>query len=118
MADESNENLRRGSSSRSTHSIVKGLRRDLDISQQQLAALLQVSIRTVSRWECGAVEPDGDLRRRIVRLREIIDKRLRIDRDPESVIAWLTTPQLITCIPIDLLYSARAVAELTKSVKS
>lgn len=35
------------------------LRRRLDISRPQLAALLGVDLRTVIRWEVGTFEPSG-----------------------------------------------------------
>jgi transcriptional regulator with XRE-family HTH domain len=92
--------------------LAKTLRIELGLSQQQLAELLRVSVRTVSRWECGAVVPDRDLTRRMSRLRRLVDRRLAVNGDPESVIAWLTTPQIVQCIPVDLLSSERAVQSL------
>jgi transcriptional regulator with XRE-family HTH domain len=101
-----------GHRKRGSVALTKALRTELDLSQQQLAELLRVSVRTVSRWECGTVEPDPDLRKRIVRLRRLVDSRLKVDRDPESVLLWLTTPQPVQCVPVDLLSSERAVIGL------
>jgi transcriptional regulator with XRE-family HTH domain len=66
-----------------------------------------VSVRTVSRWERGAVEPDPELKKRLLRLKNIVERRLRIDHDPERVLHWLTSPLLIRCPPVELLASKR-----------
>jgi DNA-binding transcriptional regulator YiaG len=86
--------------------LVKTLRDELGISQQKLAELLRISVRTVARWESGT-EPDADFRRRMNKLRRWVDDRLREDGDPESVVNWLLTPKAqvleCTCAPVDLL---------------
>jgi DNA-binding transcriptional regulator YiaG len=91
---------------------VKALRDELELSQQAFAELLRVSVRTVSRWESGAVQPDPDLKKRVGRLQRMVSRRLRIDRDPEAVRTWLTTPQTVQCVPVDLLSSERAALQI------
>jgi len=76
------------------------------MSQQRLAELLQVSVRTVSRWECGDVEPDAATRKRIDRLSKIVEERLKVNPVIEEVIRWLTTPRSIECSPVDLISTA------------
>lgn len=37
---------------------IKALRREADLKQEELAALIQVTQRKVSYWETGKIEPD------------------------------------------------------------
>lgn len=83
--------------------LSRSLREILQLSQQKLGSLLQVSVRTVSRWESGTAAPDASVRMRLVRLKRIVEERLKLDPDVESAIIWLTTPRAIQCRPIDLL---------------
>ena len=46
---------------------VKSLREEMKISQEQIAILLGVSVRSVSMWEKGDVEPDEN----VIRLERI-----------------------------------------------
>ena len=39
--------------------LIKELRARLDVTQVQLAALLKVSLPTISRWETGRTRPDA-----------------------------------------------------------
>jgi DNA-binding transcriptional regulator YiaG len=91
-----------------TKELVRSLRADLGLSQERLAHLLGVSVRTIARWEAGAVEPDPEIKNRILRLKRIVGQRLETTRDPEAVMSWLTSPQWFECNPLDLLSSRRA----------
>jgi transcriptional regulator with XRE-family HTH domain len=83
---------------------VRALREELGISQQKLAEVLRVSVRTIARWE-GGTEPDPDLRKRMTKLRRWVVDELNEHRDPELVLSWLQTPKerVVTCTPVDLL---------------
>ncbi len=49
---------------------IKGLRKSLNVSQAGLAGTLDVTIRTVSRWETGKVYPTSKIIRRLEALEE------------------------------------------------
>ncbi len=68
---------------------LKALRREKNVTQEQLAETLNVSRRTVSRWETGSNMPDLDLLVELadyyqVELRELLDgerKDRRMDQE-------------------------------------
>ena len=65
-----------------TGAFLKELRKEKKLTQEQLAEILQVSNRTVSRWENGANLPDLDLLIQIadyyeVELGELLDGERR-----------------------------------------
>jgi transcriptional regulator with XRE-family HTH domain len=91
-----------------TNALVRGLRGDLDLSQERFARLLGVSVRTIARWEGGGAKPDSEQHRRLCLLRRIVAFHLNADGNPEAVLTWLTSPQLFKCIPLDLLASSQA----------
>lgn len=68
---------------------LKSLRKEKNITQEQLAEKMGVSNRSVSRWETGANLPDLDILMQLadyygVELREILDGERRIpNMDPE-----------------------------------
>jgi DNA-binding transcriptional regulator YiaG len=93
--------------------LVRSLRTALGLSQERLAQLLNVSVRTVARWESGLVEPDRELKKRLVLLERIVEQRMGVNEDPEAVISWLTSPQLFECNPLDLLSSSRGAQLLS-----
>jgi len=75
-------------------SFLKELRKEKSITQEQLAELLGVSNRSVSRWETGSNLPDLDLLIQIadyyeVELREILDgerKNEQMDKKIEETV--------------------------------
>ncbi|MCS7053908.1 MAG: helix-turn-helix domain-containing protein [Ignavibacterium sp.] len=47
----------------------------LKLSQEQFARLLDVSVKTVSRWEKGEASPTGLYEEKLLKLREIINNQ-------------------------------------------
>lgn len=62
---------------------LRNYRRRNELTQKQLANILYVSDRTVSKWERGAGYPDIDTLKRIARLLDISLDNLLNERDPE-----------------------------------
>lgn len=48
--------------------LVKELRDKLIITQEELAAMLDVSFATINRWETGKHEPTTKMKRKIVEM--------------------------------------------------
>ena len=77
---------------------MKELRKEKNISQEQLAEKLNVSRRTVSRWETGSNMPDMDVLIELadfygVDLREILDgerKPQKMDEETKDVVKKVT----------------------------
>ena len=77
-----------------TGAFLKELRKEKKLTQEQLAEILQVSNRTVSRWENGANLPDLDLLIQIadyyeVELGELLDGERReqvVDKELENTV--------------------------------
>ena len=72
---------------------LKALRKEKELTQEQLAETLNVSRRTVSRWETGSNLPDLDILIELsalygVGLREILDgeRQEAMDRDMEETV--------------------------------
>jgi transcriptional regulator with XRE-family HTH domain len=82
------------------------LRQFLGISQEKLAQLIGVSLRTVARWESANVSPSPDLRE-LMDFLLTLAKRLEQSIDRENITAWLTTPnpEFLNQPPIDLVRS-------------
>ena len=62
---------------------VQRIRRNLDLSQTQFAALVHVSVKTLRNWEQGARVPDGAAAALLT----------AIKNDPENVISALNSGQ-------------------------
>lgn len=75
-------------------SFLKELRKENSITQEQLAELMGVSNRSVSRWETGTNMPDLDILIQLadyynVELREILDgerKDVQVDKETREVV--------------------------------
>ena len=68
------------------------LRRELGLSRERMARLLDVSTRTVERWEERDEPPASRLsRERLLRLRQVIDLGLAV-YTPEGFVLYLKTP--------------------------
>ena len=70
---------------------LKELRKEKELTQEQLAEIVQVSNRTVSRWENGNNMPDLDILIELsdfyeVELREILDGERKSEKDRKSVV--------------------------------
>ena len=62
---------------------LKSYRQRNELTQKQLANILYVSDRTVSKWERGAGYPDIDTLKRIAQLLDISLDNLLNEREPE-----------------------------------
>jgi DNA-binding transcriptional regulator YiaG len=68
---------------------ISALRSDLGLTQQQLAAAIGVSPRTVQNWEFGKHSPQIERRLRdLLELRQVLKEYL----PPEQIQQWLTSP--------------------------
>ncbi|OQA92454.1 MAG: putative type I restriction enzymeP M protein [Elusimicrobia bacterium ADurb.Bin231] len=62
--------------------IIRQLRKKLNLSQEELAAKLEVSFTTLNRWENGRIEPRGKAKKAILKLIEESD--LNFDQADEG----------------------------------
>lgn len=69
---------------------IRDLREKLDLTQEQLAQVLGVTARTVSRWEHGAI-PQPLARRAIQRWQKVLD-RLQDVFGADDLRAWFHAP--------------------------
>jgi DNA-binding XRE family transcriptional regulator len=92
---------------------VLGLRKRLRLTQEGLGRLVEVTARTVARWEAGEVEPEPFLAGKIRGLEKVVLK-LEKAGDPETIVRWLEKPasEFNGYPPIDLLGSAWARKQL------
>lgn len=71
----------------SNEEIKKIRKNDLNISQEQFARLLSVSLKTVVRWEKGDVKPAGSSAEALKKLKAVISD----PKGKEALVASLTT---------------------------
>lgn len=97
---------------------ISSLRQKLELSQERMANLAGVSMRTVARWENGDVEPEPLLKKRLAGLMAVVRALERVG-DPSDIVGWLETPdpRFHNQPPLDLLGSAHATAELLESIR-
>lgn len=85
---------------------VEGLRKDLGLTQEQMAASIGVATRTVQNWESERPSPQAKRR-----LRDLIELRrtLREYMQPDHIRQWLTSPNeaLGEANPFDLILEGR-----------
>lgn len=70
---------------------VRKLRRGLGLTQEELARLLNVSARTISRWERGASFPHPLAREKIRRWQRILERAQEVLK-ASAVPRWFHTP--------------------------
>src|SRR5207249_10106048 len=85
---------------------VVTLRERLSVTQERLARLLDVTSRTVARWEKDEAKPEPFLELKLKRVGLVTDK-LGKSGGPEQIAAWLEKPDpsLKGYPPIDLMGS-------------
>src|SRR3989304_2137973 len=92
---------------------IEGIRKSLGLSQEALARLLGVSVRTIVRWEKEGDQPPPLELERIDLLRELVETALDImdERDVEN---WFAKPKefLAGRRPLDILYSFRGILQI------
>ncbi len=96
-------------------SLAASIRFRLHVSQEHFARLLDVSNRTVSRWEQPNGRPDTSSREILERLHGVVDL-IGTSMEPPVLVRWLSTPkqELKDCTPIDLLRSHFGAISLTE----
>jgi len=82
------------------------LRRLLQLSQEDYARLLDVTVRTVVRWEVGATEPNPATKEKLeylLRLSKSLGKLI----ERKHIAQWLKTPnpEFLNQPPLDLIRS-------------
>jgi len=82
------------------------LRKLLRLTQEDFARLLGVRVRTVVRWEVGAVEPNPATREKLEYLLQLA-RTLEMVIDRGHIAQWLTTPnpEFLDQPPLDLIQS-------------
>jgi len=92
---------------------VKKIRKSFDISQQDFANLLEVAIRTVSRWENKEVDPSQIDTRRLKRFKRFASF-IPMFGTPEDALFWasLPLPEFGQLRPRDLLIGTDYAASL------
>ena len=95
------------------------LRKKLDLSQEEMAHLMGVSMRTVARWETGGVEPEPLLQRKLCGLKLVVEALKNVG-EAKDIVEWLETPEprFHEQPPMDLLASAYGTKELLAHVAS
>ena len=75
---------------------LRNYRQRNELTQKQLANILYVSDRTVSKWERGAGYPDIDTLKRIAQLLDLSLDNLLNEREPELYFEYRSTTLLFT----------------------
>jgi putative toxin-antitoxin system antitoxin component (TIGR02293 family) len=70
------------------------LRKEVKCSQEQLARLIGVSVKTISRWEQEESRPSLLARQRIVEIQRVLQKAKELFK-PGKAGEWLRTPNEI-----------------------
>lgn len=92
---------------------IEHVRGALRISQETLAHLLKVSVRTIVRWEKEGDEPPLLERERIELLYEVVEIANEV-MNPEDLPTWFSTPKeaLSDRRPEDLFSSFRGIQQI------
>ena len=69
--------------------LIEGLERDLGISLDTIARVLDVDRRTVERWRANQRVPQGKTRERLAELINLRDRLLGMSGTDEAAQAWL-----------------------------
>ena len=99
---------------------IKVLRKELHLSQEEMAHLLGVTVTTLSRWANDRVaEPDPAHQERIATLMDLVAEAKKAIR-PEGVAWWFRTPHpyLSDLSPLDLLPSLSGMAKVRSMLGS
>lgn len=97
---------------------VSALRKKLRLSQEGFGRLLDVTGRTVARWEAGEVDPETALVRKVRGLESVV-LELGKAADPDAIVRWLSRPakEFDGHAPADLLASEWATKQLLARIE-
>ena len=111
--------LKSAEQSQAAGAVIRRLRDALGLSQEVLAGVLGVSVRTVVRWEREGDEPPPLERERLEWVAELVDIARSIMED-EDVGPWFKTPKaaLGGRRPVDLLGSLRGLQQIQRLLES
>lgn len=99
--------------SASIGSTIESIRKTLGLSQEALARVIGVSVRTIVRWEKEGDQPPPLEKERIDLLHELIEIAKDI-MDEKAVESWFAKPKefLSGQRPLDLLSSFRGIQQI------
>ncbi|MEW6682227.1 MAG: antitoxin Xre/MbcA/ParS toxin-binding domain-containing protein [Nitrospirota bacterium] len=99
--------------------LIRRIRNALALSQESLAGVLGVSVRTVVRWESEGDEPPQIERERLEWVGELVDIARTIMEEDE-VGRWFKTPKaaLGGRRPVELLGSLRGLQQIQRVLES
>ena len=91
-------------------STIQSIRSTLMLSQENLARVLGLSVRTVVRWEKEGAQPPLLEQERLFLIRELIEIAKDI-MEPEDVASWFSKPKeaLSGRRPLDLLSTFKGI---------
>jgi putative toxin-antitoxin system antitoxin component (TIGR02293 family) len=97
---------------------IQSIRNALMLSQEALAKILGLSVRTVVRWEKEGVEPPPLERERLDLIHEVIEIAKDI-MEPEDIVSWFSKPKesLSGRRPLDLLSFLKGIQLLRETLE-
>ncbi len=98
----------------SLHDSIKTIRKQLHLSQEEMARLLGVTVTTLSRWANDRTrEPDPSHRDRLNALLAVVEEANEAIK-PKGIVWWFRAPHpyLSDLSPMDLLHSATGLAKV------
>ena len=104
----------------SLHDHIKTLRKQLKLTQEEMAYLLGVTVTTLSRWATRrTAEPDPAHQEKMERLLAISRQAAKVIR-PIGLERWFKTPHplLLDLRPLDLLRSAAGLEKVQSLLNS
>jgi putative toxin-antitoxin system antitoxin component (TIGR02293 family) len=92
---------------------IELIRSSLNLSQEDLARILNVSVRTIVRWEKEGDQPPSLEKERLEMIQEVVDIAGDI-MDLENVPGWFSSPKesFSGLRPLDLLSTFRGIKRI------
>jgi DNA-binding transcriptional regulator YiaG len=106
-------------SSTTVSGTIEFIRSSLNLSQEDLARILNVSVRTIVRWEKEGDQPPSLEKERLEMIQEVVEIAGDI-MDSENVPVWFSNPKesFSGLKPLDLLSTFRGIKKLQESLKT
>ena len=97
---------------------IESLRSSLRLSQEDLARILGVSVRTVVRWEKEGDQPPPLERERLELIHDVVEIAKDI-LDAKDIPAWFSNPKesLSGLRPLDILSTFRGIQKVRDSLE-